>query len=717
MRKLALFAAAFALSAALYVYWLSPTAALWIAAASLGLSVLAGAFSCRRVKILALGLAMGLTWCGLYQQVWLKDIFAMDGTMQTVTVTAADTPYETAYGSAVACKLGRHTAILYTDEKALTAAAGDTLTGSVNIKAGKDDLYRRSDGILLCLYATEQMSVTKGEMPFPQKLQQRICEKIDRLYTGQTAALVKALLTGKRHEISYETSNELSVCGLSHAVAVSGMHVSILITLVGLLCGYQPKLMSVIGIPVVILFMLMTGASASVCRAAAMQILMLLSPIMRRERDGLTALGAAAIILLAENPWCIASVSFQLSFAAVAGLMLFSDPMQKRMMAWRKHPGKLFHAVVSGISATVGATVLTLPLMMFYFGTVSIVAPVMNLLVLWAVTGVFSLGLASCFFAPFAWPAALLCRYLLSAAKFAASFPFAAAYEQNMPLLVWAVAAYLCLAACLLFRRLPVRWMLCALGVGFAVCVLTSHLQFASRPWRLTVLDVEQGQCLLLRVEDYIAVIDCGGSDPEDAGEQAARALHSAGVTHADALILTHYDEDHSGGAAQFLSRVKTKTVYLPASRQEQAFAEKISSLTEQIHFVKTLVEITVPGGKLTLFPPVSEENDNNAGLCILATAGECDILITGDLNARAERALLAAWELPKVDILVAGHHGAQTSTSWELLRRVRPEKVAISVGEDNPYGHPHPQTLWRISYVGAKIFRTDEMGSIVFTP
>ena len=717
MRKLAIFSAAFALAAGLYVYLFSGTSALCIAAAGLAVSVLARIFSCRRLSILALGLAVGLTWCGCYEQIWLQDVLAMDGSVQPVSVAVMDMPYETAYGGAIECCMGRHEAILYTNGVTIPAEPGDTLTGEVSVQVMRDNIYRRSDGVLLCLYVQEQMSIAKGEIPVAKRLQMLLCEQIDRLYTGQTAALIKALLTGSRHEIRFETSNALSVCGLSHAVAVSGMHVSILLTLVALLCGYQPRLMTLLGIPVVILFAMMTGASPSVCRAAAMQIFLLLSPVLRREYDGLTALGAAALLLLVQNPWCIASVSFQLSFAAVAGLMLFSAPMQKRLLAGREYPSKLRRAAAAGISATVGATLLTLPLTVFYFGVVSIAAPIMNLLVLWAVTGVFALGLASCWFAPFAWPTALLCRYILGAADLVSAFPFAAAYQQNISLVVWAVLAYLVLAALLLFPRMPVKWMLCVLTAGFAACILTSHLQFRSDPWRFTALDVGQGQCLLVRVEDYIAVIDCGGSDPEEAGEQAARALHSAGVTHADALILTHYDEDHAGGAAQFLRRVQTQQVYLPAARRQQAFVEEVSSLAGHVQYVTSVIRITVPGGSLTLYPPLSEENDNNAGVCVLATAGECDILITGDLNSKAEKQLLSTWEIPKVEILVAGHHGARASTSWELLRQVRPDKVVISAGENNPHGHPDGETLRRIAYVGAEIYRTDHQGSIIFTP
>ena len=512
----------------------------------------------------------------------------------------------------------------------------------------------------------------------------------------------------------------MSVSGLSHAVAVSGMHISILITMVAMLCGYAPRLMALFGVPVAVLFALMTGASPSVCRAAVMQIMLLLAPLVRRERDNVTTLAAAALLLLLQNPWCIASVSFQLSFAAVGGLMLFSGPMQKRILSFKKKPGKLLRVIASGISATLSASLTTIPLTLFYFGIVSIAALLVNLMVLWAVTGVFTLGLTACCIGALgavpAFAADILCRYILKVSGMVAAFPYAAAYPQNVPLMIWAVMFYFFLAAVLLFKKLPVRWMLCAVTAAFLLCILPSHIRFTSRPWQMTALDVGQGQCLVLQIEDFTAVIDCGGSDPQAAGEKAARYLHSAGVTHADTLILTHYDEDHAGGAVQFLNRVRTDAVYLPKAAEDDALAAEIMEKA-QGQEVTELTKITLPTGQLTLYPPVYNKNDKNTGVCVLMAAGEYDILITGDLDAMAEMRLMSVWDLPDVDLMVAGHHGAKSSTSQVLLDKVRPETVVISVGADNRYGHPNQETLSRLQSIGAEVCRTDILGDIIIHP
>lgn len=732
MRRLAIYSGAFAVAAALSVYVLSDVRALWLAGAALVLSIAARALGLRRGSVAALGLAIGLLYCVGYQQIFLRQARLADGTEQPVAVRLSECPVESGYGMSVRGTVrlsGRsYEALLYADASWAEAQArpGDTVSGTARIEMAVlrpedgESLYRASQGLFLRLYPTSELTVERGTPSITEKLALWLGEQIDRLYAGETAGLVRALLTGQRGGLSYETRNNLSVTGISHAVAVSGMHVSMLMTLVALLCGGNPRLMAALGMPVVVLFALMTGASASVCRAAIMELLLLAAPLVRRERDGFTTLGAAALVLLAQNPWAIASVSFQLSFAAVAGLFLLAEPIRRRILRLQKKPGRLLRFVASGVSATLGATALTLPLTVYYFGVISIVSPFTNLLCLWAVTGIFLLGLLSCCLGPLgpvlAWAVTLLSRYVLGLCALLASFPYAAAYPSNLPLMLWAVAAYaLVLAVLLIRRKLPVVWLLSGLTAGFLGCILWGRWEFTRYPWRFTALDVGQGQCLVLQLEDYIAVVDCGGSYSDESGEELARYLHSAGLTHVDALILTHYDEDHCGGVPQLLHRIQVDEFFLPAASDE-ALAE-LGIDSRSVRCVESLTEITTSGGVLTLYPPTSEKNGNNGGICVLARAAEYGILITGDLNQYGEMRLLSRWELPPVELLVAGHHGAKDSTSEVLLQALEPELVVISVAADNRYGHPAGETLARIEQTGAEIIRTDQSGTIILTP
>ena len=179
---------------------------------------------------------------------------------------------------------------------------------------------------------------------------------------------------------------------------------------------------------------------------------------------------------------------------------------------------------------------------------------------------------------------------------------------------------------------------------------------------------------------------------------------------------MTHYDADHAGGAQQLLARVRVDSLFLPDLEDESGLREVLEVSDSQVFVVSGLTEISVPNGEIRLYPAVLKENDNNGGVCVLATAAEYDILVTGDMDRFAEMRLLARYDLPDVELLVAGHHGSKDATSQVLMDAVTPETVVVSVGE-NTYGHPAKETLRRIKAAGAEVLRTDELGTVTITP
>ena len=718
MRKLAVFAAAFAAAVAFYVYIWQSVRVLFLAGGLLLLSAAAGFLKLRRLCIICLGLSAALIWCRAYDQLLLSPLRQMDGTQQVMTVMLQEKTGGKNYAAVTLPNLSRNCkAILYGTLP--DAVPGDFLTGLVEIEIIEEESYLQSRELVIKLYAQEDLRLQQKTVPKPLAVRFWMQERIAHLYDGETAGLLRALLTGDQSGLSDSLRSKLSVAGLSHAVAVSGMHVAMLMTMVAFCCGKNPRLTALIGIPMAVFFALMTGASPSSCRAAVMQIFLLAAPLLRRERDSLTSLGSAALVLLLQNPWVISSLSFQLSFAAVAGLLMLATPIQNRLLSLWKKPGKAVRFAASSVAACLGATAFTLPLTVYYFGLISLSAVAVNLLTLWAVTGMFVLGLVSCVLPLASVPAGLLADFVLNVCSRTAAFPYAAAYPQNLPLMLWAVCAYGVIYWLLLGRKRNVYIPLGVLTAAFLGCILWGRWNLSGQPPVYRILDVGQGQCTLLETQSFTAVIDCGSGDPAAAADQLIQTLHSGGKTKIDVLLLTHYDEDHAGGAMQLLDRVKTAVVMIPDVPDESGMRKSIETAAElagsRLLAVSTLTEVTFTGGKLTVYPPISRENNNNMGISVLATAAEYDILVTGDLDRFSEMKLLAAYALPQVELLVAGHHGAKTSTSQTLLDMVRPAAVAVSVGADNPYGHPAEETLERIGASGAQIYRTDEQGTLVF--
>lgn len=728
MRKLALFTAGFAGAAGLYVYLICDARALWLALICLILLSVCLFLGLKRSSVVFLGLLAGFIWCFGYDLLWMEPAGSLCDTEQTLSVVVLEKPSVTYYGSGAEVELtldGRtYGAILYAGEDLLEAEPGDTVTCTVQIETALSDekdgyFYHQANGTVLLLRTNETVKIQKGIPPWYIQLRLWFQDRIHGLYDEKVSPLLLALLTGDQGELSYATRNELSIAGLSHTVAVSGLHVSVLIAALALLFGYNPRLTALFGIPLSVSFVLMTGASASACRSAVMQIIMLAAPLIRREQDSWTSLSAAAVLLLLKNPWAIAGVGFQLSFTAVMGLLLFSGPMQKRLLARKKKPGRLYRMAVSGIAACLSATVATLPLTVYYFGMISICAVATNLLVLPVMSVLLILGLVSCLLGAIpAMLVSILSKYVLWVAHTAAKFPFAAAYEQDLPFMIWAAGAYILAIILLLWRKESSRWIPVGVVSTLIACILWGTWNYGYGTPIYRVLDVGQGQCILLETGDLTAVVDCGGSNPQWIGEQTARTLNSAGRTHVNVVAITHYDSDHAGGVPQFLRRIRTDLVLLPDVADEKGLRQEIEAAAvetgAQVMEVTDLTSIDFPNGSLTIYPSLSKKTENNAGICVLATVEEYDMLITGDLNHTAELRLLTEFDIPKADVLVAGHHGAASSTSSILLKTVKPELVVVSAAKDNPFGHPSEETLKRIEAVGAEVICTGQAGDIV---
>ena len=233
---------------------------------------------------------------------------------------------------------------------------------------------------------------------------------------------------------------------------------------------------------------------------------------------------------------------------------------------------------------------------------------------------------------------------------------------------------------------------------------------------QVTVLDVGQGQSILLQSHGKTFLVDCGGDDREDAADQAAETLLSMGIYRLDGVILTHYDSDHAGGISYLLSRISADSVFLPAATQQEESNQTVLDAAEDAAvLVDRDIQLAWEECSITIFAPLSSSDDNESGLSVLFRGENCDILITGDMGISGENKLLLEKDIPQLTALVVGHHGSSYSTGEGLLVKTRPQYVFISAGQDNPYGHPSKQVLDRLKKYDCFVYRTDQDGTIVF--
>lgn len=738
MRKLMWFVIGFAVSCGLCAYgresaWMLPGG---IAAVVLTVGFL---FLFRRKELLSPAIGVlagcigGLVWFSGFYLIYLHPVSVLEGQEMQLTVTSTDYSYETDYSTCAegTARIADRTyqIRLYLTEET-QAAPGDRLTGVFRLRLtmpreGENSTWLQGKGIFLTGYQRGDITLEPSEtMPirgYPALLRHRITKILQALFPEELSAFAKALLLGDARDLSYSLNTAFKISGIRHIVAVSGLHISIVYSLICLVTLRRRFLTAVVGMPLLLLFAAVAGFTPSALRACIMVWLMMLAMVFDREYDPPTALSFAVLVMLMGNPLAVTSVSLQLSAGCVAGIQLFQEPINKwlkqRIPEITGFPGKLRSLFCGSISVSLSASSLITPLCAWYFGTVSLVGILTNLLTLWVVNLVFIGLVIACVLWPvwsggavwmgklLAWPI----RYVMGAANVLASFPLAAVYTKSIYVIFWLVFLYVLLAVFLTMKKKRPGVLLCSATLGLCAALLASWWEPLAWDTSITMLDVGQGQAILLQTEGKTILVDCGGDSGEDAADIVAQTLLSQGITRLHGIVITHYDEDHFGGLAHLLTRVDTDYLFVPDTRGQASLPETSGKTV----FVWDDLELRMDAAVLRIFGPVYSGSDNENSLCVLFDTEKCDILITGDRSAFGERMLMRGRDLPDVDVLVAGHHGAAESTSDQLLQTVTPEIVLISVKKDNIYGHPSEKLLQRLAESGCAVLRTDEQGTI----
>ena len=575
----------------------------------------------------------------------------------------------------------------------------------------------------------------RSALYFPQELMNAVRGSIVRVFPEDVQDIMLALLIGDTHGVyeDVELDNALSVTGVAHVVSVSGMHLGFLYSALSALLGRRRAFF--VGVPVLVLFTFMAGCSSAIVRACVMLVLSMLGTVLKRDYDPLAGLAMALLLLLAENPVSVASVSLQLSFASMLGLILITPRLNRWFnRRFRGAKGRVkgtCRTAWSAFSASLGATVFTAPVVAVIFGYVSLLSPLANLLTLWAVSLAFTLGFAAAalglIYAPlgiaFAWLAAWPARYFVWCISLLARIPYAAVYTADGGVVWWLLFTYaVFIAAIVMRRRCGLRLAvpaLCSAAVLAAV-LISSALRTADER-SVTVLDVGQGQSIALLSGESAVVVDCGGMGSwDDAGDVASEYLLGRGRYGIDALVLTHLHSDHADGAARLMTRVKVGTLYMPEGTDDSdgelaGILEAAARRGTEVVEISEDTAVSLPGLELSLTAPQDTGDENERGLVVRASIGEYDTVITGDVGAPTERLLAEEGKLPPSELLIAGHHGSRSSNSFELVSAVRPETVVVSVGY-NSYGHPTDEALVRLAVTGADIYRTDVNGDVTVT-
>lgn len=767
MRKLAWFAAGFAGACLLCCY----------TAVTLPLPAAAGCFAlfclllrpilrrrprtvlraiARRGLALGLGAVLGWGWFFLWTAVFKAPADALDGQTLELTGTVASLPRTSCTGGCIngwsmTVELdGGFNApdvLVYAGNDWGELRPGDRIAFTARLRSsgqryGADTTYYSAQGLFLLGYEKGELELLSRPERTPLRFWPALCagalkDSVSAAFGGEVGPLAAAISTGDKSGLPDELYSALSRSGAAHMTAVSGMHISILVSAALLLTGNRRRTAFAFA-PLLLFYAVMTGASPSALRAVVMQTVLLAAPILKRENDPPTSLGFALLLLLLGDPYAAGSVSLQLSFTSVAGILTVTGPLTRRLcrplgpMRRRGRGWKALARLLGGgaamVSVSLGAMVFSLPLLCYYFRQASLVFPVTNLLILPALPvfflcvlavgtlGVFLPGLA----APLGAVTGLLGRYIIAVASLLGRWRFAAVDAGNVYYALCLAAVYIFLALGLLLRKHRMRPIvpLACFAVLLAGALGFSRAEVVQSDLTITALDVGQGSCTALLSGDRACLVDCGGNGSRDAGDIAANYFASLGTARLDLLVLTHFDSDHINGAAQLFARMDVAAVAIPNAETEDS--QRILELAQaegaevmyDVMYADGRLEYPLGDAALALYPPLGSGTSNEEGLFVLCSAGDFDVLITGDADSFVEKMLVKYYDIPDIELLIAGHHGSAGSTSAELLDALTPELAIISSGY-NTYGHPAPETLERLEERNVDVYRTDEMGSV----
>ena len=571
------------------------------------------------------------------------------------------------------------------------------------------------------------------------KAQKSIYKVFDRYHGKGEASFLKGVVFGYRGDLSAEVKQAFMDTGTIHILAVSGSNVVVVALIFYSLIGFfriSSRAATTLTLVGLLWYMVITGLSPSVIRATIMAGAILLGNVLGRKGDIYNSLACAALIMVIWDPLYLLDVGFQLSFAAVLSIVYFYPKLEPLIGCL---PGKLirFKLVDSTLklfAVSVAAQLGTLPFTAYYFGRVSVVSVLANLIVvpvsgLNTLLGFATLGAtyisgwcASCYAAL----NDLLVSLLLKFVMWSASVPFA--YVETLGTGATLAVVYYAAVAILfnIHNRRVIACALCGLFLVANLSVYSGVFGDSETALTVTAIDVGQGDALLLEFPNGQRILmDTGPTYGQgDVGQKIiAPYLKKRGIRALDAIVLSHPHDDHIGGCVSLLKAISIGSIIVadttPVTKSYALLLEVARSGGIPIQIVRAGQRLQFdPSTRIFVLYPESalEEGDlNNQSLVLKICYGKSSMILTGDAGLEVENQIQRTCEtLLESDVLKVAHHGASTSSGERFLNSVRPSMAVISVGRLNKFKHPSPVVLSRYRNLGIPVARTDLDGAVI---
>lgn len=562
---------------------------------------------------------------------------------------------------------------------------------------------------------------------------------LEKNFPSEIAALSAALIFGDRSMFDPEVLINYQKTGIVHLLAISGLHVSLLIGMVfylGIRIGLTRQFMMNFLLVLLPIYAILTGASPSVIRAVLMIFLVLLVIRWKKQikLSPIDAISLTLLIYLFFSPLIILDAGFQLSFSVSYAIILSVTNIFPR------YQESISAMVVTSIIAQLAA----LPILLYHFFEISFISIVANLLYIPLFSFVFLPGLYILYFIQiiFGDTPSILINLFMKIITLAnalieklADLSFAQLVTGRPNILLFIIYMVIILAIFLIWEAgFQQKRKINAIFLAFTLITIQTIWNWANPFGEVTMIDVGQGDSILIHYPfgKGTYLIDTGGTIQfeEDEWKKAAKPfevgrdvvvpfLKGKGITKLDKLILTHGDTDHIGGTLALLKEIEVTQILMPSvaelSKLELTILQEAKNKGIQVVMVADGSQWENEKSTFyVLSPEANFQGERNSGsIAIMAEIGGLNWFFGGDLDQEGEERIIKKYPDLHIDVLKAGHHGSKTSTSELFINKIKPAISWISVGEHNRYGHPHSEVLEQLG--NTTVYRTDDHGAITY--
>ena len=543
-------------------------------------------------------------------------------------------------------------------------------------------LYLMSDKIY---YILRLDSVEKINENFLYKIKNSIYKKIDNL---KSENYIKTFILGDKSDLDNDIKTIYQENGISHLLAISGMHISLLAGILKFLLKkfkYNHLIISLF----LIFYAFLTNFTPSIIRAT-------LFFIFSKKIDIKKLIIIVFCLMLLYNPYYIYNVGFLFSFIVSFYLIMFSHLINK----YKNYFVKVF--IISLISFLAG-----LPILINNFHSINLISIFLNIIFVPFVSFIiFPLSLITLFIPILDGLLFILVNILENLSIFFNKF--------NINLIICVMPFYIFILYYFVITLILIKPKYFYILV--IIVLIHSNIKLFFKSNYLTILDVGQGDSTLLEIENNIILIDTGGvySDYSITINKTIPYLKSRGIKKLNYLVLTHGDYDHMGEAINLVENFKVEKVIFNCGEFNDLEQELIKVLDKKkIPYYSCIKELNIYDNKLYFLNNKDYGNENDNSNVIYTELSGYKFMFMGDASITTEKEILNKYNLPDIDVLKVGHHGSRTSSSKSLIDKINPEYSIISVGKNNRYGHPNKEVLNTLDE--SKIYRTDQDGSIMF--